>query len=56
MATKNQKVNDKIDAIIKRIRGKYPEMIWMGKQYSKADLIDELEEIQEMLKVKQKGK
>lgn len=46
MATKNEKVNEKIDDIINRIRGKYPGMIWLAKDYSKANLISELEEIQ----------
>ena len=50
MASKNQKVNEKIDAIIERIRGKYSDMIWLGKEYSKAHLIVELKEIKEMLK------
>ena len=47
-------VNEKIDSIIKRIHGKYPEIIWVGKEYSTADLIVELEEIQEMLKSKKR--
>ena len=48
--TKGEKANERIDTIIVKIRGKYPEMIWLGKDYSKADLIVELEEIQETLK------
>lgn len=50
--TKNDKVNERIDNIIGKIHGKYPNMIWLAKEYSKADLIAELEEIQEMLKLK----
>ena len=31
-----------ITEIVERIRGKFPEMIWMAKEYSKANMIEDL--------------
>lgn len=45
-----------ITDIVERIRGKFPEMIWMAKEYSKADLIRDLLEIEEHSKKATKKK
>lgn len=43
-----------ITDIVERIRGKFPEMIWMSKEYSKADMIEDLLEIEKRLNKKKK--
>lgn len=45
-----------ITDIVERIRGKFPEMIWMAKEYSKADMIEDLLEIEKRLAKKKKKK
>lgn len=44
-----------ITELCDRIRGKYPESIWMSKEYSKADMISDLLEIEKQLVKGSKG-
>ena len=45
-----------IPEIVERIRGKFPEMIWMAKEYSKADMIADLLEIEKQHNKKSRKK